>query len=113
MGVMERGSQACFHHAAHVPAVQWRRMAAGSWVDGCIRIIGSGGAGDGLGGELLQAWTSLAAGAAGRSGLGCSPSDGRKRATLPVIVRVSATSRHACCRALPSFSPSFLAAVHR
>ncbi|KAL5986544.1 hypothetical protein ACLOJK_014877 [Asimina triloba] len=24
MGVMERGSQACFHHAAHVPAVSWK-----------------------------------------------------------------------------------------
>ncbi|KAL5988834.1 hypothetical protein ACLOJK_026936 [Asimina triloba] len=81
--------------------------------NGFIGIAGSGGAGDGLGGELLQAWTSSAAGAAGRSGLGCSPSDGRKGATLPVIVQVGAAGRRACCCALPSFSSSFLAAVRR
>ncbi|KAL5988836.1 hypothetical protein ACLOJK_026938 [Asimina triloba] len=93
--------------------VQWRWMATGSWVDGCVGRARSGGAGDGLGGELLQAWTSSAAGAAGRSGLGCSLSDGRKGATLPVIVRVGAAGRRVCCRVLPSFSSSFLAAVHR
>ncbi|KAL5978088.1 hypothetical protein ACLOJK_029205 [Asimina triloba] len=50
----------------------------------------------------LMAWTSSATGAASQSGLG------GKRATLPVIVRVDAAGRRARCRALPSFSPSFV-----
>ncbi|KAL5986515.1 hypothetical protein ACLOJK_014851 [Asimina triloba] len=50
----------------------------------------------------VMAWTSSAAGAASRSGLG------GKRAMLPVIMRVDAAGRRARCRALPSFSPSFV-----